>query len=98
MENKKFDVKFENGNLSFGLDSNQDGQKSISGKLFLNEAIQEVIAKGTAIEGAKVVDFRFELTKMVLIIDTDKDGERLMELEIDLGESIDEATSAFKKD
>ena len=96
-EAKKIEMGFESGVLKFGIDSNKDGQKSIEGKLHLNEALEEIIKKGTAIEGAKVVSFGFEAGKLKLAIDTDKDGEKLLELEIDLAEGFDEATGMFKK-
>ena len=94
----KFEVSFKEGNLCFGTDLNEDGKKSIDCKLHLNEALEEVIKRGDAIEGAKLVDFRFELTKLVLVIDTDKDGEKLFELVVDLAEAFEEGTSLFKKD
>ena len=94
----KFDVIFKEGSLVFGLDLNEDEKKSISCKLHLNEGLEEIIKRGEPIEGAKVVDFRFELTKMILVLDTDKDGEKLFELEVDLAEAFEEGTSLFKKD
>lgn len=89
-ENKKFDVSFENNELNLSIDLNQDGDKLMKAKLSLSEAIQEAFKKGAAIEGAKVVSFEFNLTKLVVKIDTDKDGEPLLELEIDLAEALDE--------
>jgi len=94
----KFDVSFEGGNVKFGMDLNEDGDKSIEATLHLSEALEEVIKRGTPIEGAKIVDFKFELTKMILVIDTDKDGEKLLELKLDLSEAFQEGTSLFKKD
>lgn len=95
---EKFSVEFKDGKLNFGVDSDQDGEKAIKGSVHLNEALMEAISRGDAVEGVKVVDFRFELTKMILEIDTDKDGEKVVELEIDLGEAFGEAQALFKKD
>jgi hypothetical protein len=93
----KIPVNFEDGKMVFGLDLNEDGEKSVEGVLHLSEALQEAISRGEAVEGAKLVDFRFELTKMVLVIDTDKDGESLLELKIDLPEAFDEGQSLLLK-
>ena len=90
MENKKLEFKVENSILHIGVDPNQDGQKVLTAKLHLSEAIQEAFKKGVPVEGAKVVSFEFKLTKLVLMIDTDQDGEPLLELEIDLAEVVDE--------
>lgn len=86
----KFDVSVEGDVLVLGLDSNEDGEKVLEAKLHLNEALQEAFKKGDAVEGVKVVDFKFSLTKLTVSIDTDKDGEKLLELTIDLAEAIDE--------
>lgn len=92
-ENKKFDVKFENGNLILGLDTNQDGEKLIDISVNMNEAIQEALQRGESvkIEGAKVVAFEFNMASLKLIIDTDQDGEKLLDISINLAEAIDEA-------
>lgn len=89
----KFDVKAEDGALCLGIDLNEDGEKLMMAKLNVSEAIQEALQRGESIEveGAKVVGFKFELTKLKLMIDTDKDGEKLLELEIDLAEALDES-------
>lgn len=93
----KFPIEVKDGALNFGVDSNEDGEQSVSGKLHLAEAIGEALAKGTQIEGAKVVDFKFELTKLVLKIDSDKDGQPLLELTVDLGEAFDEVKGKLAK-
>ncbi len=95
---RKISTEFKDGTLIAGLDLNQDGEKSFDMKIHLNEALEEAIKRGEPIEGAKVVDFKFELTKMILVLDTDKDGEKLLELKIDLAEAFDEGTSLIKKD
>lgn len=94
----KVNYAVKDGNLNIGVDSNEDGQNSVTIKLNLTEAIQEAIFRGDAVEGAKVVDFSFQFTKLVLKIDTDRDGEALLELEIDLAEVFDEIQSMGKKD
>lgn len=93
----KTPVEFKEGALHFGLDSNDDGENSINGKLNLSEAIGEAISKGTQVEGAKVADFKFEGTKLKLKVDSDKDGQSLLELELDLIESFDEIKAATAK-
>lgn len=96
-ENKAVVVEIKDGKANFAIDSNKDGEAAVSISLDLGEAVQEAIAKGTKVEGAKIVDFKFELTKLKLSIDTDKDGENLLDLVIDLGEAFDEIQSLFKK-
>lgn len=93
----KLNYEVKEGVLHMGADSNEDGENSISLKLHLNEAIQEAFKKGEAVEGVKVVGFKFELTKLKLQLDTDKDGENLLELEIDLAESFDEIQDLIAK-
>lgn len=93
----KGSVNVEDGKLKFALDTNEDGQPVINGHVNLSEALQEAFKKGGKIEGAKVVDVEFNLTKLVITIDTDKDGEELATIEIDLAEGVDEGTGLFKK-
>lgn len=87
----KYNIGVEGETLKVGLDLNEDGQEVVTLKLSLKEAVQEAFTKGGKIEGVKVVDFRFELTQLVLKIDSDQDGETLAEIRIDLAEAIDEA-------
>lgn len=94
----KIPVEFKDGMIVAGLDLDQDGEKSMELKLHMKEGLEEIINRGEAIPGAKLVDFKFEMTKMVLKIDSDKDGEPLLELKIDLAEAFAEGTSLFKKD
>lgn len=93
----KLNQEIKDGKLHVGVDSNEDGENSLALKLNLSEAIQEAIAKGEAVEGVKVVDFKFELTKLVIKLDTDKDGEEVIELVVDLAESFDEISSKVSK-
>ena len=86
----KFEVAVEGTQLKLSLDTNEDGQKLMSLNLNMSEAVAEAFKKGVAIEGAKLVDFKFLGTKLVLALDTDKDGEKVLELEIDLMEALDE--------
>ena len=37
----KIKLKIEDGSIVFGVDANEDGKESISGKLNLGEAVQE---------------------------------------------------------
>ena len=93
----KVDVKFKDGSIEFGVDLNQDGEKSVEAKLHLSEALQEVIKRGEKIEGAKVVDFDFSISGITLLLDTDKDGEKLFELKLNFSEAADEFSELFKK-
>ena len=90
-EHKKFEASFKDGELHLGVDSNKDGEKVIEVKLNLNEAYQEILARGEKIEGAKIVAFEFGLAGLKLVLDTDQDGEKLLELNISLSEVLDEA-------
>lgn len=90
-DNKGYSYGIEGGSLNFGIDPNKDGENVLSGKVHLNEAMQEVISKGEAVEGVKVASFKLDLTKLKIIIDSDKDGQPVLELEIDLAEAIDES-------
>lgn len=96
-ENQKVSIEFKDNALVAGLDSNQDGEKSIDLKLHLKEALAEAMDKGEAQVDAKVVSVKFELTKLKVMIDTDKDGEPLLELTVDLGDSFDEVSGAIAK-
>ena len=86
----KVNFGIKDGGLDFGIDLNEDGEPSIKGRLDLGEAVEEAIKREASVEGAKLVDFKFALTKLTLKIDTDKDGENLLELEINLGEAFQE--------
>lgn len=96
MSKVNFEVK--DAALNVGVDVNEDGQNSVNLKVFLSEALEEAFKKEAAVDGVKVAEVKFELTKLKIILDTDKDGEKLMELEVDLAETFDEASGAFKKD
>jgi len=97
----KSSIKVEGGNIVAGLDTNQDGENSLSLKLSINEAIQEGLAalkKGEKKEvsvDAKKVDIVFEGSTIKLKIDTDGDGESLLELELDMVEVLDEAAGSL---
>ena len=90
-ENKGYNYEFKDSKLEFGIDPNKDGQNVVVGRVNLNEAMQEIIAKGEAKEGVKVASFRFEITKLIIELDSDKDGEKVMEIEIDIAEALDES-------
>jgi len=92
-EVKAFSADVVDGNFEFSVDSNKDGESSLKGKLGFGEAFQEAFKKGEAVPGVKVVDFEFQLTKLVLKLDTDRDGESMFELELDLAEVADEIKS-----
>jgi len=89
-EVKKVDVKFEEGQLVVGVDTNKDGDKVLEVKVKLSEALAEVLNKGEKIEGAKVAALDFAGSKLKLKVDTDKDGEHAIELELSLLELLDE--------
>jgi fructose-1,6-bisphosphatase len=88
----KFDAKFENNKLMLTGDTNQDGDAVIKVEIALNEAIQEAFKKNEsiAVEGAKVVDFKFNGASLMLSVDSDKDGEKLATIEINLMEALQE--------
>lgn len=91
----KLNFEIKDSALHLGVDYNEDGESSIKMKLNMSEAISEAFSRGTAVEGVKLVDFKFELTKMVLKLDSDKDGEEVLEIVIDLGEIADEVKGLF---
>ena len=95
MSKLNFDIKDKA--LHLGVDYNEDGESSIKMKLNMIEAVGEAFSRGEAVEGVKLVDFKFELTKMILKLDSDRDGESVLELVIDLGEIADEVKGLFSK-
>ena len=97
-------IKFEDGKIVAGIDSNEDGQNSITFKLSVGEAVQEGLAalkkgeeKSVALE-VKKVKLLFIDGKIKITVDTDQDGDALLEVEVDLAESFDEVTSLVFKD
>lgn len=76
--------------LNLAVDSNKDGEPVLKIGLNISEAIQEAFMRNKAIEGAKLVEMKFEGSKLRIMIDTDKDGEKLLELEINMLEAVDE--------
>lgn len=92
MENNvsKLNYEFKDNKFCFGVDGDEDGNKVLVMKLNLGEALQEAVKRGDKVEGARLVDFKFEGPVMKLTLDTDKDGENLMELEVDMMEAFDE--------
>jgi len=96
-DKKALVLKIEKGALVFNVDPNKDGESVIKGKLDLGEAVSEAFKREGAIEGVKLVDFRFEVTKLYLKLDTDRDGESVLELEIDLAEAFDEIKDLIDK-
>ena len=101
----KGNVKFEDGKLIAGLDTNEDGENVLTAKLNLNEGLQEAL--GRVLKGgegekivvdAKKVELEFGIGGLKLLVDTDGDGEKLLELDVSLTEAADEITSAIKKD
>jgi len=93
----KFLAKVEDNALVFGLDLDEDKVPSIYGELFLIEGLEELIARGGKIEGAKIVEFGFENGKMVLAIDTDQDGQKVFKLGVNFMEAGDEAVKLVTK-
>lgn len=99
MEHKKFSLNVESGKLSINLDTNQDGEPVFKASVNLSEALQETMMRKSsiAIEGAKIVELKLDVTKLKLKIDTDRDGEALLEFELDLAEAFDEVSGAIAK-
>lgn len=91
MEKKKYSIDTEGSAIKFGLDTNADGENVLELKLYIPEAVAEVLKKGDKITGVKVVDFEFGLDGLKLKLDTDQDGEAVLELNVDVKEAIDEA-------
>jgi len=89
-------IEVKDGKILAGVDTNKDGEQSLSAVVKIDEAIQEAIARGEAIEGNKVVSVKFELTKLKIVVDSDKDGESLLELTVDLAEVYDEIANPAK--
>ena len=100
----KASVKFENGSLVAGLDTNEDGQNVMDLKINMQETLEEAFAalkKGeeSVVEiDVKKVELKFGAEGMSLTIDTDQDGENSIELDVSLMEAIDEGGSIFKKE
>ncbi len=101
----KASIKFEDGKIVAGLDTNEDGENSVEVRLNLKEGFEEGFAalkKGeekTISVDAKAVNFVFKDNSIFVVIDTDKDGEELMDVKIDISESFEEiAEGIFKKD
>ena len=64
-ENKVVTYGFTEGVLDLSVDANKDGDHVLNLKLDVNEAVEEAINKGTAIEGVSVADFKFEGSKLI---------------------------------
>lgn len=88
--NKKFELKVENGEVIASVDTNQDGEKVLTARLVLTEAVQEALQRQSAVEGVKSASIKFSGNKLTLEVDTDKDGEKVLTLELDLFEVVDE--------
>lgn len=95
----KVNYDFKDGNLNVGVDFDEDGEKSLKLEMCLSEALQESIARGesASVETNKIVDVKFELTKMIVIVDSDKDGEKLLKLTVDLPEAFSEVSGSLFK-
>jgi len=93
----KFNFDSKDGKLSFSVDANEDGESSLKGSLSLSEGVAEIFKRGEAKDGVKIVDFKFELTKLYLKIDSDQDGEEVFSIEVDLAEAFDEVKGLFAK-
>ncbi len=90
-------ITVKDGKAEYKLDTDKDGTPSISAKIDLSEALQELISKGKSIEGAKVANISFSGTSLSVKIDTDKDGENSFEFNVNLIEAFDEGSNIFKK-
>lgn len=93
-------ISIEGSTVVFGMDTNNDGQNAISGKVNLPEGFSEIMAKlkkGEKVEvEAKKVTFAFEGTSLVVGVDTDGDGEKSVELAVDMAETFEEGMDAIK--
>lgn len=101
----KGSLKFEDGKIVAGFDSNEDGQASAGLELKVSEAVEEGLAamkkgekKVVELE-AKKVSLEFEEGKVKVSVDTDGDGEAMLSAFVDLQESFEEISQGiFKKD
>lgn len=89
-ENKKFNASFSEGKLKLSVDSNSDGDNVLDINVNMDEAIQEMLKRGEAIQGAKIAEIDFSLSNLVVRLDTDKDGEKLLEIKLNLAELLEE--------
>ena len=102
---KNFPIKFENGILEAGLDTNNDGENAVSVKLDTKEGLEEAFARVLKGESTgekitldgKTIEVEFGVGGVKLKVDTDRDGEPLLVLDISLMESFDEIQSAISK-
>lgn len=97
MDNKTLAVGMENGNVTIGLDANQDGAPSLKLKLNLAEDFKEIFSRGVAVDGVKAATLKVEGTKLIVGVDTDRNGVNMLELEVDLGEGAEEIAQKFLK-
>lgn len=88
-------MEFKENKFEFGLDSDNDGVKSLEGVLNLSEVVAEAFKKGTKVEGVKTASIEFSGMEVHIKIDTDKDGEPAFIFKANLPEGFDEATKRF---
>lgn len=87
----KFKVGFNGSSLEGSYDGNADGESSVSLKIVLGEALDELSKKGESEVEVKKIRFKKEGSKIILEVDPNKDGESVVELVVDLAEAVDEA-------
>ena len=96
-------IKYEDGKIIGGLDSNKDGELSLGLELSIGEALEEAMGamkKGEKVEvtvEAKAVKYSFEDGKIKITVDTDKDGEVLLSAYVDMAEAFEEIAAAVLK-
>lgn len=89
-------IEYRDGHIVAGIDSNKDGENSVSVKLSIAEALQEGFAalkkgeKKEIVVDVKSVRYKFEDGKIIVEVDTDKDGEALLTVDVDMAESFEE--------
>lgn len=91
MSDEKFKVGFTGSALEGSYDGNSDGEASVSLKLNLGEALDEIQKKGEAEVSVEKLRFVKEGSKLKVELDPNQDGEAVMTLDIDLAEAMDEA-------
>jgi len=81
-------VAGDDGSFKASLDLDGDGDPIVEVEVYSKEALQEILDKGVAKEGVKIVEVDSSLSSIVLLIDSDKDGEPSMKVTVSLKEAL----------
>ena len=80
----------EGGVIKGKLDLDKDGDPIVEADIYSKEALQEIINRGVAVDGVKVVDVDTSLSNITLMVDSDKDGEPSMKVVVSLKELLEQ--------